>query len=135
MRSRWRRWRGYMDEMEELMRVLGEQLREGEALVAEDFERDAWPLWQRDAAPRVLVRRALAILGDAGAEACLAVAGLAGVQIGGGIEGHRGSFVEFCCASLYRFRHVPDSPIAALRCLSATRPLPSRPTWSRRWAF
>lgn len=61
MRSRWRRWRGYMDEMEELMRVVGEQLREGEALVAEDFEREAWPLWQREAVPRELVRRALTI--------------------------------------------------------------------------
>ena len=61
MRSRWRRGRGYMDEAEELMRVLGEQARQGEALIAEDFERDEWPLWQREAAPRELVRRALGI--------------------------------------------------------------------------
>ncbi len=38
MRSRWGRWHGYMDELEEAMRACGEHLSEVEALLVETYE-------------------------------------------------------------------------------------------------
>ena len=42
MRRRWGRWRGYMDELEELMRVAADQLAEVESILARVFERPLW---------------------------------------------------------------------------------------------
>ncbi len=42
MRRLWGRWRGYLDELEEAMRVCGEHLRETEAVLAEQWERATW---------------------------------------------------------------------------------------------
>ncbi|MBW2386250.1 MAG: hypothetical protein JRG92_21695, partial [Deltaproteobacteria bacterium] len=61
MRRRWGRWRGYMDELEEVMRIAGEQLREAEALVSRAWERPQWRARQRDAADPEILRRALDI--------------------------------------------------------------------------
>ncbi len=61
MRNRWGRWHGYMDELEEAMRLAGGHLAEVEALVAAEYGRDSWRGGQRDSADEELVRRALDI--------------------------------------------------------------------------
>ena len=61
MRRYWSRWRGYMDEIEEAMRVAGEQLAEAEALIAERYERGDWRPAQTRSAAAELVRRSLDI--------------------------------------------------------------------------
>ena len=61
MSSRWRRWRGYLDELEEVARVCGAQIAEAEHGIAARFERPAWPRNQQNALPKELVRRALDI--------------------------------------------------------------------------
>jgi hypothetical protein len=50
-----------MDELEEVMRIAGEQLREAEALVSRAWERPQWRARQRDAADPEILRRALDI--------------------------------------------------------------------------
>jgi tRNA (guanosine-2'-O-)-methyltransferase len=47
-----------MDELEDAMRVAAIPLAEAERLIAEHFERERWPLWQRTMAWREIVRRA-----------------------------------------------------------------------------
>lgn len=66
MRTKWFRYRGYVDEVEEDMRLVGERLAEAESLSAETWERDAWHVRQARAAAAEIVRRALDIpfLGD-----------------------------------------------------------------------
>jgi tRNA (guanosine-2'-O-)-methyltransferase len=59
MKRGWGRFRAYMDELEELMRLSGGQLAELEAMLAETWERDAWRATQQSAADVELVRRAL----------------------------------------------------------------------------
>lgn len=59
MRNRWGRWHGYMDELEEAMRVAGQHLEEIERLVAKTYERETWRGAKRDSANREIVRRAL----------------------------------------------------------------------------
>jgi tRNA (guanosine-2'-O-)-methyltransferase len=61
MRARWGRWHGYMDEVEEAMRVAGQHLGEVEALLAEVYERSTWKGGKRDSADSEIVRRALDI--------------------------------------------------------------------------
>lgn len=61
MRSRWGRWHGYMEELEEAMRIAGEHLAEVEAILAESYERDTWKGAKRDSADAEVVRRALDI--------------------------------------------------------------------------
>jgi len=61
MANRWLRWRGYMDELEEVARICGGQVAEAEARIADDYERETWPKTQSDAWPEELVRRALDI--------------------------------------------------------------------------
>ncbi|MCP4040314.1 MAG: RNA methyltransferase [bacterium] len=61
MRSRWGRWHGYMEELEEAMRVAGQHLAEVERLVALDYERATWRGAKRDGADAEVVRRALDI--------------------------------------------------------------------------
>jgi tRNA (guanosine-2'-O-)-methyltransferase len=61
MRRHWSRWRGYVDEIEEAMRMAGEQLAEVEALVAERYERSDWRRPQAQSVSAELVRRALDI--------------------------------------------------------------------------
>ena len=58
MRSRWGRWHGYMEELEEAMRVAGQHLGEVEQLLAESYERDTWRGQKRDSADAEIVRRA-----------------------------------------------------------------------------
>ncbi len=58
-RNRWRRFRGYVDELEEIMRVLGAELDAAEAEIAREYKPRDWPLKHRVAARRELVRRAL----------------------------------------------------------------------------
>jgi len=59
VRRGWGRWRGYADELEELVRAAGEHLAEVEALIAEAWERRTWHPRQRDSIDREMVRRAL----------------------------------------------------------------------------
>jgi tRNA (guanosine-2'-O-)-methyltransferase len=61
MRARWGRWHGYMDELEEAMRVAGQHLAEVENILAEIYERSTWKGAKRDSADREIVRRALDI--------------------------------------------------------------------------
>lgn len=61
MRARWGRWHGYMDELEETMRVAGQHLQEIEQLLAETYERKTWRGRKRDSADAEIVRRALDI--------------------------------------------------------------------------
>jgi tRNA (guanosine-2'-O-)-methyltransferase len=61
MRDRWKRWRDYMDGLEEAARICGRQVAEVEAELAVDHERARWPGPQRDAVGPELVRRALDI--------------------------------------------------------------------------
>jgi len=66
LRKKWGRYRGYVDEVEEDMRLVGERLAEAEALSAETWERDTWHSRLRFAAAAEIVRRALDIpfIGD-----------------------------------------------------------------------
>lgn len=66
MRRGWGRWRGYAEELEELMRVAGEHLAEAERLIAEAWERPTWHPRQRDSIDEEMLRRALDVpfLGD-----------------------------------------------------------------------
>ena len=50
MRARWGRWHGYMDEIEEAMRVAGQHLAEVERLLAAVYERTTWKGAKRDSA-------------------------------------------------------------------------------------
>ena len=59
MRNRWGRWHGYMEELEEAMRVAGQHLEEIERLVAKTYERESWRGAKRDSANHEIVRRAL----------------------------------------------------------------------------
>jgi len=58
MRRGWGRWRGYMDELEVVMRQAAERLDEAEALIAEAWERSAWHRRQRESVDLELLRRA-----------------------------------------------------------------------------
>lgn len=66
MRRRWGRFRGYMDEVEEDMRMAGARLEEAEALAAVEFEKSTWRQRMRERVDVEIVRRALDIpfLGD-----------------------------------------------------------------------
>ncbi len=66
MRRKWGRIRGYLDELEEDMRLAGEQLAEIESLSAEQWEKSAWHRRLHTAAAGEIVRRALDVpfLGD-----------------------------------------------------------------------
>jgi hypothetical protein len=66
MRRRWRRFRGYMDELEEDMRMAGARLEDVETLLAADYEKTEWRLRMRERVDAEIVRRALDIpfLGD-----------------------------------------------------------------------
>lgn len=59
MRKKWGRMRGYLDELEEDMRLAGERLAEIERMNAEDWEKPAWLNRVRVAAAGEIVRRAL----------------------------------------------------------------------------
>ncbi|MCH7869199.1 MAG: RNA methyltransferase [Myxococcales bacterium] len=61
MRSRWGRWHGYMEELEEAMRVAGQHLQEVEGILASAYERGTWKGAKRDSADLEIVRRALDI--------------------------------------------------------------------------
>lgn len=61
MRARWGRFHGYMDELEEAMRVAGQHLQEVEEILAVAYERDTWKGAKRDGADSEIVRRALDI--------------------------------------------------------------------------
>jgi tRNA (guanosine-2'-O-)-methyltransferase len=61
MRTGWGRWRGYMDELEDVMRLAGEHLAECEAVIAETWERAAWRNRQFKSTDTELLRRALDI--------------------------------------------------------------------------
>ena len=61
MRNRWGRWHGYMDELEEAMRLAGQHLEEVEGLIGREFERSQWRGAKRDSADEEIVRRALDI--------------------------------------------------------------------------
>lgn len=66
MRRKWGRIRGYLDEVEDDMRVAGEHLAEIERLSAAEWEKPAWHRRLRVAAASEIVRRALDMpfLGD-----------------------------------------------------------------------
>ena len=59
MRRGWGRWRGYMDELEVVMRQAAERLEEAEALIAEAWERGLWHKRQRESLENEVLRRAL----------------------------------------------------------------------------
>jgi tRNA (guanosine-2'-O-)-methyltransferase len=59
MRKKWGRWRGYMDELEEVMRVCAEQLAESEALIADVWERKLWRGARETSIDGEVLRRAL----------------------------------------------------------------------------
>ena len=61
MRSRWGRWHGYMDELEEAMRIAGQHLREVEKLLSNAYERKTWKGAKRDSADKEIIRRAVDI--------------------------------------------------------------------------
>lgn len=61
MRHRWGRWHGYMDELEEAMRLAGQHLEEVERLIAAEYHRSEWRGGRRDSADEEIVRRALDI--------------------------------------------------------------------------
>ncbi|HIG71260.1 MAG: RNA methyltransferase [Myxococcales bacterium] len=61
MRSRWGRWHGYMEELEEAMRIAGQHLGEVEKLLAHAYERKAWKGAKRDSADKEIIRRAVDI--------------------------------------------------------------------------
>ena len=58
MRRGWGRWRGYMDELEVVMRQAAERLDEAERLIAEAWERGLWHKRQRESVETEIVRRA-----------------------------------------------------------------------------
>ena len=58
MRRGWGRWRGYMDELEVVMRQAAERLAEAEALIAEAWERSTWHRPQKESVDREILRRA-----------------------------------------------------------------------------
>ncbi|MCS5635111.1 MAG: RNA methyltransferase [Myxococcota bacterium] len=58
MRRGWGRWRGYMDELEVVMRQAAERLAEAEALIAKAWERPTWHKAQRESVDSELLRRA-----------------------------------------------------------------------------
>ncbi|MDE0884390.1 MAG: RNA methyltransferase [Myxococcota bacterium] len=58
MRRGWGRWRGYMDEIEVVMRQAAERLEEAERLIAEAWERGLWHKRQRESVETEIVRRA-----------------------------------------------------------------------------
>ena len=58
MRRGWGRWRGYMDELEVVMRQAAERLAEAEALIAEAWERGTWHTRQRESVESEILRRA-----------------------------------------------------------------------------
>lgn len=58
MRSRWGRWHGYMEELEEAMRVAGQHLADVERLLAASYERETWKGAKRDSADEEILRRA-----------------------------------------------------------------------------
>jgi len=58
-RRGWYRFRGYVDRLEEAMRLWGEQLAESERLLAHDWERSHWRAGQRAAVEDEVLRRAL----------------------------------------------------------------------------
>ncbi len=58
MRRGWGRWRGYMDELEGVMRPVAERLAEAEELIAEAWEKGTWHRRQRESVDREILRRA-----------------------------------------------------------------------------
>ncbi len=61
MRKQWGRWRGYMDELEEVMRDAGVHLEEVETLLAEIWEKDTWRSRQAGSFHAERLRRAMAV--------------------------------------------------------------------------
>jgi tRNA (guanosine-2'-O-)-methyltransferase len=59
MKKRWGRWRGYMDELEEVMRASAQHLSESEALIAEFWERKLWRGARSTSIDGEILRRAL----------------------------------------------------------------------------
>ena len=57
MRRGWGRWRGYMDELEVVLRQAAERLAEAEALIAEAWERGSWHTRQRESVESEILRR------------------------------------------------------------------------------
>jgi tRNA (guanosine-2'-O-)-methyltransferase len=57
MRRGWGRWRGYMDELEVVLRQAAERLAEAEALIAEAWERGTWHTRQRESVESEILRR------------------------------------------------------------------------------
>jgi tRNA (guanosine-2'-O-)-methyltransferase len=58
-RRGWYRFRGYVDQLEEAMRLWGEQLAESEQLLAQDWQRASWRPVQQEALEEEVLRRAL----------------------------------------------------------------------------
>ena len=58
MRRGWGRWRGYMDEIEVVLRQAAERLAEAESLIARAWERPTWHKAQRESVDREILRRA-----------------------------------------------------------------------------
>jgi tRNA (guanosine-2'-O-)-methyltransferase len=57
MSDRWKRWRCYMDELEDLLRWMSAEIDQAERDCAVQNERSTWPAHQRQARPLELVRR------------------------------------------------------------------------------
>lgn len=58
MGNHWKRWRGYMDELEEAMRMAGTQLQDVERALAEKWQCHSWKTPQREARQPHLVDKA-----------------------------------------------------------------------------
>jgi tRNA (guanosine-2'-O-)-methyltransferase len=58
MGNHWKRWRGYMDELEEAMRMAGAQLQDVERALAEKWQFHSWKTPQREAHEPHLVDKA-----------------------------------------------------------------------------
>ena len=55
MRDRWKRWRGYFEELEEVARLAGQHLSEVESQLRSEHERDYWPAAQQETVATELV--------------------------------------------------------------------------------
>ena len=61
MNSRWYRWAGYMDELEDVLQVHGSRLADIDSELRELYQRGHWPASQERVAGAELVRRAYAV--------------------------------------------------------------------------
>lgn len=57
MGDHWKRWRRYMDDLEDLLRSVADELAEAEADYAEQYERETWPQGQQQRRPLEIARR------------------------------------------------------------------------------